>query len=359
MKKIQVTEPFLPPREIYDAYLDGIWDRNWLTNEGPLSLELESALIKYTQQKNLLLTSNGTAGIQLALKSLALTGEVITTPFSYVATTSSLIWEGLTPIFADVDVNSFNIDPDNIEKLISDKTSAILATHVFGNACNIDALKKIAKKHNVKLIFDAAHCFGTTYDSKSIFAFGDASIASFHATKVFHTIEGGAIILKNRRVYKKAYYMRNFGHFGEGVFKEVGINIKNSEFHAAMGLANLPFLDQILASRKNQYQNYTELLAGLPLKFQSINPKTKYNHAYFPIVFESEKVLLQVQNELNKKNIFPRRYFYPSLNELDYVTGQICPVSEYISKRILCLPLYRKLSSSDQKYICEIIKESM
>ena len=230
---INVTKPFLPEIEEYITYLRGIWDRNWLTNNGPLVNDLELKLKEYLNVKHLLYLGNGTIALQIAIKALGLKGEIITTPFSYVATTSAIVWEGCDPVFADIDKDTFNIDPAKIEQAITDKTTGILATHVFGNPCDIDAIQKIAVKHNLKVIYDAAHCFGTHYKGKSVYNYGDVSTASFHATKLFHTIEGGAVITNNAELLKKMAYMRNFGHETAETFAGVGINGKNSEFHAA------------------------------------------------------------------------------------------------------------------------------
>ncbi|TVP43483.1 MAG: aminotransferase class I/II-fold pyridoxal phosphate-dependent enzyme, partial [Mongoliibacter sp.] len=236
---IPVTKPFSPPIEEYKKYIDEIWERNWYTNNGPLVNQLEKDLKQYLGVSEVAFVSNGTIAIQIALKALGIHKKVITTPFSYVATTSSLVWEGCEPVFADIDSNTLNIDPLKIEELIDEDTQAILATHCFGNACEIDQIEKIAHKHGLKVIYDAAHCFGTKYKGESIFNFGDISTTSFHATKLFHTIEGGAIFSGNKELRKKVSFLRNFGHDGPEKFNGVGINGKNSEFHAAMGLCNL------------------------------------------------------------------------------------------------------------------------
>ena len=257
---INVTKPFLPPQEEYGVFLDGIWSRNWLTNNGPLVRELETNLKKYLGVPEMLYLNNGTIAIQIAIKALSLTGEIITTPFSYVATTSSIVWEGCRPVFVDIDANSFNIDPAKIEEAITPHTTGILATHVFGNPCDIDAIESIAAKHNLKVIYDAAHCFGTTYNGRSIYHYGNISTTSFHATKLFHTIEGGGVFTSDLELLKRMSYFRNFGHKTPEEFEMVGINAKNSEFHAAMGLSILPHMPSILESRKKISQLYTNLL---------------------------------------------------------------------------------------------------
>ncbi|HHH50270.1 MAG TPA: DegT/DnrJ/EryC1/StrS family aminotransferase [Saprospiraceae bacterium] len=352
---INVSKPFLPPAHEYQSLLDDIWKRCWLTNNGPFVNELELRLKDFLNIDHLLFLANGTIALQIAFKALDLKGEVITTPFSYVATTSSLVWERLTPIFVDIDPFSFNIDPDLIEKAITPNTTAILATHVFGNPCDIERLQILADKYHLKLIFDAAHAFAVNYRGHSIFDYGDISTASFHATKLFHTIEGGAVITKDPELTSKMAKLRNFGHDGPAKFTGVGINGKNSEFHAAMGLTNLKHMDKILEKRKAQYLFYKEKLKNLHVQFQEINEDCDYNYAYFPIVFPSEKELLQALKELNQHYIHPRRYFYPSLNTLDYVNNKTCPYAEDISRRILCLPIYHELSESSIEMICRIL----
>ncbi len=352
---INITNPFLPPIEDYKKYLNGIWQRNWLTNNGPLVNELELKLKEYLQVPHLLFLNNGTIALQIAIKALDLKGEIITTPFSYVATTSSIVWEGCQPVFVDIDKDSFNIDPAKIEAAITPKTSAILATHVFGNPCDIDAIDKIAKKHNLKVIYDAAHCFGTKYKGKSIFLYGDISTTSFHATKLFHTIEGGAVFCNSPEILKKMAYQRNFGHNGPEDFEGVGINGKNSEFHAAMGLTNFPHINAILESRKWQSLHYNDKLKGLNVQHIKINKDAEFNYSYYPIVFETEEKLLKTLEELNLNRVTPRRYFYPSLNSLRYLDKQDMPVSESVSKRVLCLPLYFNLTKEEIDYVCRIM----
>lgn len=352
---IQVTKPFLPPREEYEQLLDGIWQRNILTNNGPLVLELENQLKKYLDVPNLLYVSNGTIALQLAIKALGLTGEVITTPFSYVATTSSIVWEGCTPVFVDIDAGSLNIDPAKIEAAITGNTTAILATHVYGNPCDIDAIDRVAKKHNLKVIYDAAHCFGTRYRGKSVYAYGDISTASFHATKLFHTVEGGAVFSSDEALIRKMDFMRNFGHNGPGQFAEVGINGKNSEFHAAMGLCNLNHIAAIMIRRQKQCLAYNELLGNLNVQHIKIQEGGEFNYAYYPIVFPSVEAALKAKAALEQNEIYPRRYFYPSLSSLSYVGSDSTPISDSIASRILCLPLFHDLTSEEQRFIAEIL----
>src|SRR5690554_5232433 len=253
---ILVTKPFLPPQEEYQHYLNKIWQSGWLTNMGPLSVELEKRLAIHLKVKNLLFVTNGTIALQMAIKALELKGEVITTPFSFVATTSSIVWEGCTPVFVDIDPNSLNIDANKIEAAITPNTSAILATHVYGNPCDVLAIEKIAKKHNLKVIYDGAHAFGVEVYGKSIFEYGDISICSLHATKLYHSIEGGLIITKDPELLRKLAFIRNFGFNGPEAFAELGINGKNSEFHAAMGLANFEYIDAIHKKRKLLTERY-------------------------------------------------------------------------------------------------------
>ncbi len=352
---INVTKPFLPPEQEYAALVSDIWKRNWLTNNGPLVNELELKLKEYLDIPHLLYLNNGTVALQIAIKALELSGEIITTSFSYVATTSSIVWEGCKPVFVDIDKETFNINAEKIEAAITPKTSAILATHVFGNPCNIDAIDAIAQKHKLKVIYDAAHCFGTQYKGKSVFAYGDISTTSFHATKLYHTIEGGAVITNSPELTHKMSYLRNFGHNGPEAFFGIGINGKNSEFHAAMGLVNLNYIKAILASRKKQSLYYNDRLSTLTTQKIKIQALTDFNYAYYPIVFKTEDTLLKAQALLEANWINPRRYFYPCLTTLNYVKPQITPIAEDISKRVLCLPLFHDLTTVEQNFICRLL----
>jgi dTDP-4-amino-4,6-dideoxygalactose transaminase len=356
---IPVTKPYLPLQKKYLEYLDGIFDRQWLTNNGPLVQEFETNLKRYLDLENLLYVTNGTIALQLAIKVLGLKGEIITTPFSYVATTSSIVWEGCVPVFVDIDVNTLNIDPYKIEAAITENTTAILATHCFGNACDIDAIEIIAKKHKLKVIYDAAHCFGTQYKGKSIFSYGDISTCSLHATKLMHSVEGGLVFTNDKRVLEQISYMRNFGHHGFEKFEGVGINAKNSEFHAAMGLCVLEDIELILEIRMEQAEIYDRLLTGLPIHKPQNQKRCDFNYAYYAVLFESEDVALQVKAALEIQDIYPRRYFYPSLSSLEYVQAYPTPISDNCASRILCLPLYHKLEENNQKVLCEIIRTAM
>ncbi len=355
---INVTRPFLPPIEEYKMYVDQIWSRNWLTNNGPLVNELELRLKELLKVDHLLYLNNGTIALQIAIKALGLKGEVITTPFSYVATTSSIIWEGCTPVFVDIDPDSLNIDPRLIEKAITPATSAILATHTYGNPCDIDTIQQLADKYRLKVIYDAAHCFGTTFRGNSIYKYGDISTASFHATKIFHSIEGGAVFTGDAELLKKMAYMRNFGHNGPEDFAEVGINGKNSEFHAAMGLVNLKYVNLIADSRKKQFDQYNSWMQYLRVKTIQLHPESEFNFSYYPIIFESEQAVNKAVELLNGNWIYPRRYFYPSLNNLRYVANYPTPVCDQLSSRVLCLPLYHNLSMEEIDFICRLLLRS-
>lgn len=352
---IPVTKPFLPKEEEFREYVDSIWERQWLTNNGPLLNDFELKLKGYLNIKHLLFVSNGTFALQLAIKALALSGEIITTPFSYVATTSSIVWEGCKPVYVDIDQATFNIDPSKIEAAITPQTSAILATHVYGNPCDIDAIQKIADKYGLKVIYDAAHCFGTRYKNKSVFDYGDISTTSFHATKLFHTIEGGAVFTRDPDLLKKMLYIRNFGHNGPDTFEGLGVNGKNCEFHAAMGLCNLKYVDEILERRKMLSLHYFEKLSAIKGTFPKINGDQNYNYAYFPVLFDTEELRESCMENLERANIFCRRYFSPALSTLPYVDQVKMPVCDDVVKRIVCLPLYHSLSFSDLDMICRII----
>jgi dTDP-4-amino-4,6-dideoxygalactose transaminase len=355
---IQVTKPFLPPLEEYQEYLAGIWKRNWLTNNGPLVNELESRLKTYLGLDHLLFLNNGTVAIQIAIKALDLRGEIITTPFSYVATTSSIVWENCKPVFVDIDPDTLNIDAGKIEAAVTPRTSAILATHVYGNPCDIETIQGIADRHGLKVIYDAAHAFGATYKGKSVFAYGDITTTSFHATKLFHTIEGGAVFTPDPDLLKKMGYLRNFGHDGPEKFASVGINAKNSEFHAAMGLVNLNHIDSILVKRKQQWTQYAEGLKTADLRSIKIQEETCWNYSYYPVIFNSEAALLRSVKILEQNQVSPRRYFYPALNNLNYVEHCDCPVCEDISKCVLCLPLYHDLSGEEIDFVCRLLLQT-
>ncbi|MBU0941567.1 MAG: DegT/DnrJ/EryC1/StrS family aminotransferase [Bacteroidetes bacterium] len=354
---INVTKTFLPPIAEYTAQIQRVYDNEWLTNRGELVRELEDKLTAYLELQNskVLITNNGTIPLQIALKLVGDGGEIITTPFSYVATTAAIVWENCTPVFVDIHPDYLTIDENKIEAAITSKTTCILATHVFGNPCNIESIEKIAQKHHLKVIYDAAHCFGVQYKGKSIFEYGDVSTCSFHATKLFHTGEGGAVFCKDPDLFHQIYYSHNFGHNGPVDFFGLGINGKISELHAAMGLAVFPYMKEILTGRKKAADFYDDHLDFTKISKLKLRSSTVWNYSYYPIVFATEEALVQAQKVLNDTKIFPRRYFYPSLNTVNYVNSAEMPVSESISTRVLCLPLYYDLKAEELAVIVNLI----
>jgi len=356
-RPIYVTKPSLAPLEEYKDLLEEVWERGILTHNGPVLQLFENKVCEALGIKNFVAVTNGTVAIQMAIKALHLKGEIITTPFTWIATLSAIKWEGCTPVFCDVDPETLNIDPQKIEDLITDKTVAILPVHVFGNPCDVESISEIGKKHNLKVIYDGAHAIGTTIDSKSILEFGDITATSLHATKLLNTAEGGACIAMDPDIHEKLKRIRFFGHDTNHNIVEDGFNGKMTEVHAALGMANLKYLNHVLEDRKKKYNLYVEKLSTIKsLRFQ-VNKTGKTNYSYMPLIFESEKILLKVENNLNRQNIFPRRYFYPSVNTFTNVVDyQACPVSEDISKRILCLPLYYDLDIQEIERICKQIK---
>ncbi len=335
---IPVTKPFLPP------------------NMGPLASQLEMELKDYLNLSHLLFVTNGTVAIQMAIKALNITGEVITTPFSFVATTSSIVWEGCTPVFVDICPQSLCIDADKIEAAITENTEAILATHVYGNPCDVVKIEAIAKKHHLKVIYDAAHAFGVKVNGKSIFEYGDISTCSLHSTKLYHSVEGGLVVTKDSELLKKLAYIRNFGISGFDSFSELGLNGKNSEFHAAMGLANLKYTEAIHNKRKALSQCYDDKLKNLKATKIKWHKEATENYAYYPILLESEELLLKIKKELDTCEIFTRRYFYPSLaSSLPYLPKLELPITEDISRRVLCLPLYFDLTEEEIDYISRLM----
>lgn len=357
---IPVTKPYLPDSQVFEKHIKGIWERQWLTNDGPLLRELEQTIPEKLGCKALRIVNNGTTAIQLAIRALEITGKVITTPFSYIATTSSLVWEGCTPIFADIDPNTFNIAPDSIEPLIDDEVEAIVATHCFGVPCDIDRINSIAQKHGLKVIYDAAHCFGSLYNGKSVFDFGDISVASFHATKIYHMVEGGGIFTSNSKLLRKVELLRNFGHDGPHQYTGVGINGKNSELHAAMGLCVLNDVDSLLLRRKEQYEHYRSLLETANVTLQSQCSSGICNYSYFPVLLSSERQIERSIDVLDSSGIQVRRYFYPTLNQVEYIHEKgTTPVADDIAKRIICLPMYHQLKEGEQQTIVETLLDSL
>lgn len=358
---IPITEPYFPSKRKYKKLLNQIWSEKILTNNGHFLKRFESKLSDSLNMESCVFVANGTLALQLAIKALKLKGnEIITTPFSYIATTASIVWENFIPVFVDIDIETFNINPDLIENSLTDQTSAILVTHVFGNPCDIDAIYKIATRHKLKVIYDASHCFGSKYKGHDIFNFGDVSTLSLHATKIIHSVEGGAIFSKNIKLLERTSFMRGFGHDGPYSFNGLGINAKNSELHAAMGLLVLEERENILNTRKKQYLYYKNNLVDTSLKLQKTSKHSEINYSYFPIIFESESQLIKTFEKLSLNNIFPRRYFYPLLSNLDFIKHKGShPNAEFISKRVLCLPLFHNLNVKTQDNIISIIKNQL
>lgn len=355
MDRINVTKTFLPPIEEYETYVRQIWESGQLTNQGPLLKEFEQKASALLGVENFHFVTNGTIALQLALRALNITeGEVITTPFSYVATTSSILWENCTPVFVDIKPDTFCIDAEKIEAAITPNTRAIMPVHVFGYPCDVEVIDALAKKHNLKVIYDAAHAFGVTYKGRPLLSYGDISTCSFHATKAFHTIEGGAVIVKDKSVSEKVELLKRFGHNGDE-HRSLGINGKVSEFHAAMGLCNLNYIESNLKARRQLFDLYQSLLSD---KVYTPKPSTdgEANYIYYPIVLNSGTMRQRVTTKLEESNIYPRRYFYPSLNKLPYINNtQECPISEDITGRIICLPFYVGLEESAVKKVADIV----
>jgi len=354
-KEITVTKTYLPNINKFNRYVNLIYESGQITNNGQLVRRLEKRLAEYLNVKNVVLVTNGTLALQIAFKALGLKGDVITTPFSFVATTSSLVWEGLNPVFVDIDKETLNIDVNKIEDKISDKTSAILPVHVYGNGCDVEKISEIASKYNLKVIYDAAHAFGVNFKDKNILQFGDISILSLHATKIFHSIEGGALIINDDELYEKVKRMINFGITGPESVLGLGINAKMNEFQAAMGLCVLDEIDVILAKRSFVHETYLKYLPS-QLILPKHNQFCNYNYGYFPVIFQNENQLLDAKEKLEKNNILPRRYFYPSLDTLDYVSVDTMPIARDIACRILCLPMSADLSESDIIKIANLLQ---
>ena len=352
---INVTKTYLPDRTKLDKYIDKIYSTAWVTNNGQLVEELTARLEEYLGVQNLLLVANGTLALQIAYKVLGINGQVVTTPFSFVATTSSLVWENIEPIFVDIDPETFCINPSKIEGAIAQETTAIVPVHIFGNACTVEEIERIAQKYGLKIIYDGAHAFGVQYNGESLLSYGDAATLSFHATKLFHTVEGGAIIFKNKKDFERAKLMINFGIDGPDSIIELGINAKMNEFEAAMGLCVLDEIDTILEQRSEIWNRYLNILKGY-VQLQKRNFQCTNNYSYFPVLFESEERLLKVKAVMNAADINPRRYFYPSLDTLGYTQPQAPQtVSRNIASRIMCLPIYPGLSINEIEKITKIL----
>ncbi|MDA9842439.1 DegT/DnrJ/EryC1/StrS family aminotransferase [Gammaproteobacteria bacterium] len=357
-KPIFVTQPTLPPLEKYSELLESAWESGILTHNGPLVQRLEKEMDEYLDLDSSCLVTNGTVALHLALRALDLNeGEVITTPFSWISSFSSIVWEGFDPVFVDADPKTFNIDPDKIEAAITKNTRAILGVHVFSSPCDVKQIEAIAKKYKLKVIYDGAHAFGVNYDGKSIFSWGDISTTSLHATKILNTGEGG-VMFASGKLKERIKSLRFFGMDSDKNITSLGTNAKMTEIHAALGLCNLPNLSNTIKNRESIYTIYFNTLCNRA-SFQKFDPSS-YNYSYMPILFHSEKELISVLDLLNKNNVFPRRYFYPSLNEVKALKQYTsCPVSEDLSRRILCMPSYDNLSHDKVRWIAELTLKAL
>lgn len=364
-KSIFVTRSSMPPIDEYMNEIKSIWDSAWLTNMGKFHKRLEGNLINYLEVDNISLFTNGHMALELVIQAMNLTGEVITTPFTFASTTHAIVRNGLTPVFCDINPNDYTLDVTKIERLITDKTSAIIPVHVYGNICNVNEIEKIAKKYDLKIIYDAAHAFGEKINEKGIGNFGDASMFSFHATKVFNTIEGGAVTFSNENIGTQLYKLKNFGIQSEIVVDGVGSNAKMNEFQAAMGVCNLRYITEEIAKRKIVVEKYRERLSNINgIKIMNDVEGVQSNYSYLPVVFD-EKLFgftrNQICDKLKENNIFARKYFYPLTNTFDCYHGEFdvnkTPIAQYIAKRVLTLPLYADLSLDNVDRICNIILE--
>jgi dTDP-4-amino-4,6-dideoxygalactose transaminase len=355
---IPVSKVWYPNKQKFIGYIDKIYESGWLTNNGPLVQELEKRLEDYLGVKNLLCVANGTLALQMAYKLLELEGEIITTPFTYVATTGSIVAEGLTPVYSDIDPYELTLDPKKIESVITDKTSAVVPVHVFGNACRVSEICAVAKRHNLKVVFDASHAFGVNYENESVLNYGDISTLSFNAVKLFHTIEGGALVIHDDALYEKAKIMRQYGIAGDhGTESMLGINAKMNECEAAMGLCILDEIESVCNERRDSYLYYAEHLKG-HVQMLQLNEKATFNYSYCPIILESVEEMQSIQNALLENGIKPRRYFYPSLDTLSYVEHRsVMTISRDITSRILALPLHSGVESKVSEVIIERLKK--
>lgn len=361
--KINVTRSSMPSIDEYVKQITPLWETRWLTNMGENHNKLQNELCDYLSVKNVSLFTNGHLALEAAIAAMDLKGEVITTPFTFASTTHAIVRNGLTPVFCDVNPEDYTMDASKIEELITDKTSAIIPVHVYGNVCNVEEIEKIAKKYNLKVIYDAAHTFGVEYKGKGIGSFGDASMFSFHATKVFNTIEGGCVTYGDDSLTKKLQIQKNFGMEDSENYTEVAGNSKMNEFQAAMGLCNLVHIDNEIAKRKKVVERYIEKLGNtLGITTWKEQKDVKHNYAYFPILFNKEVFGLsrdEVQEKLGEKGIFARKYFYPITSEFacykDKFEIQSTPVAKKAASEVLTLPLYADLSLDDVDLICDII----
>lgn len=355
---IPITRPFLPPFEEFVAQCRDIWDSGWVTNLGPKTTELERRLSDIAGV-GALYVSNGTLALNLAARALELRGDVLTTPFTFVATASAMAWEGCTPRFVDIDEASFNLDPTKLAAALTPDTTAIVATHVYGNPCDHEALQRFANEHGLRLIYDAAHAFGTTYRGQSLFSLGDVSTCSFQATKLFHTAEGGAVFSADPETIARMNSLRDFGgRFPPNQYVEPGINAKNSEIHAALGLTILAHMEEVVRRRQEQGRRYREALDG-HVQLQQIAAGTEYNHAYVPVAFRDEAQLHAVVAALGEADVHPRRYFYPSLSTVSWAPPSSTPVADRLAPRVLCLPVFHTLQRDDIDRICDIIRTTV
>jgi dTDP-4-amino-4,6-dideoxygalactose transaminase len=365
-KRIYVSQPSLPPLEDFIPYLKEIWSSKILTNGGPYHQELERALCEYLQVQHISLFTNGTIALITALQALGIKGEVITTPYSFVATSHSLLWNNIKPIFVDIDSKTFNIDPSKIEAAITPETSAILAVHCYGHPCNTEAIQNIADANNLKVIYDAAHAFGVQCDCRSILNHGDLSILSFHATKVFNTFEGGAIISKNLEMKQNIDRLKNFGFVDELTVVNSGINGKMSEFNAALGLLQLKYIDSEILKRKLIDSKYRDKLKDIKGIDCISNFAKKSNYSYFPIIINDDYSLTrdQLYDKLKRNNIYSRRYFYPLISDFpmykEYESAQHSNlrIASKVAPKILCLPIYSNLKMEDQQRIVDLIRKT-
>lgn len=365
-KPINVTRPFLPPLEEFTGYLEKIWDNHILTNGGPFHQELEQKLCDYLGVKYISLFSNGTLALLTALQTLKITGEVITTPFSFVATTHALWWNNIKPVFVDIEPHTFTLDPSKIEASITPRTTAILPVHVYGNPCKVHEIKKIAETYGLKVIYDACHTFGVKISGIPVLDFGDLSVMSFHATKVFNTFEGGAIICHDEATKKRIDNLKNFGFVNETTVVTPGINAKMNEFQAAMGLLQLKYVDRLIEQRKLIAETYRRLLKNIEgITYLEDLPETKHCYSYFPVFINKEKYGKsrdEVYEILKKNEIHCRRYFYPLINQfptykaMESSTPGRMPVAENVTEMVLCLPIYSGLQPDDVNSICDIVK---
>lgn len=365
-RPIPVTQPYLPPLEEFIPYLQQIWENRWLTNNGPFHQQFEAALRDYLDVPHVALFSNGTLALVVALQALRITGEVITTPFSFVATTHALQWNGIKPIFVDIDPSTFNLDPTKIEAAITPQTTAILPVHVYGNPCDIDAIECIADTYGLKVIYDAAHAFGVKRDGVSILNAGDLSILSFHATKVFNTFEGGAIICHDDKMKRRIDFLKNFGFADEVTVVAPGINAKMNEVQAAFGLVQLGYMSEVLSRRAEIDQRYREALADVRgIRLHEVAEGVAWNHAYFPVLVEPPYPLSRdaLYEKMHAKGVYARRYFYPLISNfptyraLRSAARENLPVSTQVAERILCLPVYPALKEDEQTRVIAMIIE--